>query len=181
MSDILDWLFWDENDPKRTLSSQGRRELYKRAKGRCENPACNRKIGIDVMIVGHKKAWSKGGRTTFSNLVCLCYDCNKRQGTDSWAVFLRKQGVEDPKNKLKNALRALTLIQLKALVKKHKIKVSGTVVEDFFDSYRKAPTKAQYVNKLAKIVTEKELASISKQTPRRVKKKRRTRSDDWWW
>jgi len=139
---MIDWFLGDENDPKRTLSNKGRKALYNRAKGRCENPACKRKIEIDVMAVGHKKAWSKGGRTIFSNLVCLCFDCNKRQGTDSWSVFLRKQGVEDNKEKIKKSLKALTLVQLKVLAEKHKIKVSGTIIEDFFDSYRKAPTKA---------------------------------------
>ena len=65
-------------------------------------------------------------------------------------------------NKLKKNLKALTLVSLKALAQKQKIKVSGTIVEYFFDSYRKAPTKAQYVNKLAKVVTEKELTAIPK-------------------
>jgi hypothetical protein len=181
MIDMIDWFLGDENDPKRTLSNKGRQELYKRAQGRCENPACHRKIKIDIMAVGHKKAWSKGGRTIFSNLVCLCLDCNKRQGTDSWAVFLRKQGVEDPKNKLKKKLKSLTLVQLKALAQKHKIKVSGTLVENLFNSYRKAPTKAQYVNKLAKVVTEKELSSLPKETLKPTKRKKRRKSDNFWW
>ena len=178
---MLDWFLGDENDPKRTLTQKGRQALHKRAKGRCENPACNRKINIDIMAVGHKKAWSKGGRTIFSNLVCLCLDCNKRQGTDSWAIFLRKQGVEDPKVKLKKALNSLKIIKLKALAKKHHVKITGQIVENFFDSYRKAPTKRQYVNKLSGIVTLKELSSLPKETPKPVKKKKRRKSDDFWW
>ena len=48
------------------------------------------------MQVGHKKAHAKGGTATFSNVITLCYKCNKLQGTDSWAVFLKKQNVVDP-------------------------------------------------------------------------------------
>ena len=177
---MFDWFIGEENDPKRTLSPKGRQELYKRAKGRCENPACKKKLKIDVMAVGHKKAWSKGGRTIFSNLVCLCLDCNKRQGTDSWPVFLRKQGVEDPKTKLRNALKALKVTQLKALATKHKIRVSGRVVEDFFGSTRQGPSKAQYVNKLAGVVTEKEIASLPKEPAKPVRKRRRRTTDSWW-
>ena len=91
----------DYKDSKRTLSIRDRQILYRRAKKRCENPACGREIEFDEMQVGHKKAWSKGGRTTLANSVCLCYRCNKLQGTDSWAVFLKKQGVKDPKAKPK--------------------------------------------------------------------------------
>ena len=51
-----------------------------------------KKIDYIDMEVGHKnKAHSKGGRTTLANSVCLCHGCNKRQGTDNWATFLRKQ------------------------------------------------------------------------------------------
>jgi len=44
------------------------------------------------MQVGHKTAASKGGKATLRNSVCLCYKCNKLQGTDSWPTFLRKMG-----------------------------------------------------------------------------------------
>lgn len=92
---------------------------------------------------------------------------------------MRKQGVEDPKSKLKNSLETLSISQLKSLADKHHIKVKGTVVDDMFDSYRKAPTKKQYISKLAGIITEKELSSIPKETPKKVK--RRPRRDDSWW
>jgi len=50
------------------------------------------------MQVGHKRAYAKGGSTTLRNSVCLCYSCNKLQGTDSWQTFLRKLG-KDPKKR----------------------------------------------------------------------------------
>ena len=139
---------------KRSLGIRDKKILYRNAKGRCENPTCKKKIEFDEMQVGHKTAWSKGGSTTFKNSVCLCWRCNNLQGTDSWIVFLKKQGVAvaDPKSErteVKKILMAKTVPQLKALAKEHGYKVPGEVVENFFDSYTKAPTKAQYINLLS--------------------------------
>lgn len=175
--------FWgDDTDSKRTLGIRDKQILYRNAKGRCENPACGKKIDFDEMQVGHKTAWSRGGRTTLKNSVCLCYRCNKLQGTDSWATFLRKQNVVDPKTTLKKALQALSIKQLKYLADKHNIKVKGQVVEDFFDSYRKAPTKGQYVNKLSGVVTDREIQSAPKETVKPVakRKKKRKSADKFW-
>ena len=73
---------------KRTLSLRERQILYARAGGKCE--ACGRPISFEEMQVGHKKAYSKGGATTLSNAVCLCYRCNKLQGTDDFETFKKK-------------------------------------------------------------------------------------------
>lgn len=73
---------------KRTLSIRDRQILYRRARGRCE--VCGKKIEFDEMQVGHRKAYSKGGATTLANAVCLCYRCNKLQGTDSLETFKKK-------------------------------------------------------------------------------------------
>lgn len=171
----------DDNDSKRTLGIRDKQILYRNAKGRCENPACGKKIEFDEMQVGHKTAWSKGGRTTLKNSVCLCYRCNKLQGTDSWAIFLKKQKIVDPKTKLKKSLQELNIKQLKHLADKHNIRVKGQVVESLFDSYKKPPTKSQYVNKLSGVVTEKEMQSVPKEAIKTsVKRKSNKSSDDFW-
>jgi len=167
-------------DPKRALSSRNKQILWLNANKRCQNPACGKKLDFIDIQVGHKTAWSRGGRTTLRNSVCLCYTCNKLQGTDSWATFLKKRGVEDPKSKLKKSLESLNMKQLKFLADKHHIKIKGSIVEDFLDSYRRAPTKRQYINKLSGIVTEKELGSIPKEAPRTVRRKKRRNSDSLW-
>jgi hypothetical protein len=151
---------------KRSLGIRDKKILYRNAKGRCENPACKKKIEFDEMQVGHKTAWSKGGATSFKNSVCLCWRCNNLQGTDSWIVFLKKQGiaVADPKSErteVKKILAAKTVPQLKALAKEHGYKVSGEVVENFFDSYTKAPTKAQYIDLLSAKLKLADLSKIS--------------------
>ena len=53
---------------------------------------------------------------------------------------------------------AKTVPQLKALAKEHGYKVSGEVVESFFDSYTKTATKLQYVNLLS---TKLKLADLN--------------------
>ncbi len=44
------------------------------------------------MQSGHKNPASKGGSATLRNSVCVCARCNKLQGTDSWATFMKKLG-----------------------------------------------------------------------------------------
>ena len=150
-------IWGDDRVSKRTLSAKDKQILYVNAKKRCEN--CGTKIDFIDMVVGHKnKAYSLGGRTTFVNSVCLCHGCNKRQGTDSWETFQKKQGKQDPKTTMKKSLQALSITQLKTLAQKHKVTVEGTQVYDFLETRRKAPTKSQYINKLASVVTEKEIS-----------------------
>ena len=122
---------------------------------------------------------------TLANSVFLCYACNKLQGRDSWTVFLRKQGAEDTKVKelksVKESLQAMSISQLKFLAKKHNIVVKGEVVEDWLNSYRKAPTKSQYIKKLSGKLAGKDLRSVPKEAPKPVKKKRRKKSSNSWW
>ena len=76
---------------KRMLGSRDRQILYDTAGKSCEN--CRKKIlDSTSMQAGHKnRAASRGGRATLANSVCLCYDCNRKQGTDSWETFRKKQ------------------------------------------------------------------------------------------
>jgi len=177
---MSDW-FDDDNDSKRTLGIRDKQILWKRANKRCENPACGKEVDFDEMQIGHKTAWSRGGRTTIKNSVCLCYRCNKLQGTDSWATFLKKQGIQDKTTNMKGTLETLSIKQLKSLAEKHHIKIKGSVEESLFETTRKAPTKKRYISKLAGVVTEEEINSIPKEVV--VKKKRKRRSSgglfDW--
>lgn len=173
-----DW-FDDDNDSKRTLGIRDKQILWRRANKKCENPACGKEVDFDEMQIGHKTAWSRGGRTTIKNSVCLCYRCNKLQGTDSWATFLKKQGVQDKTTSMKGYLETLSINQLKSLAEKHHIKIKGRVEESLFDSYRKAPTKKNYISKLKGIVSQEEIDSLPKEVIE-VKKRRKRRSSDSW-
>ncbi len=113
------------------------------------------------MGVGHKKAYAKGGSTTLKNSVALCHRCNKLQGTDSWDVFLGKQGITVAVNGSKGVLSKLSLPELKYLASKHGLKLKATLVRgDFLSSdYHKPPSKKAYVRELAKVVSEKDAKS----------------------
>jgi hypothetical protein len=86
---------------------------------------------------------------------------------------MKKQGIEDPKTKVKQSLENLTLPQLKVLAAKHHVRVTGYVEEDWFSSRRVAPTKRQYVNKLSGVVTATDLRSVPKEPPKPAQKKTR--------
>ena len=165
----------NDRDPKRTLGIRDKQILWLRANKRCENPKCNRQIEFTEMLPGHKTAHARGGKTTLKNAVCLCYQCNKLQGTDSWAVFLSKQGIVDSKQEERKAnkqsLGKLSVKELKALADKHHIKVKGEVVENIFDSHVKPPTKSQYITKLSRVVTTKDLILNDSETSEPIKKR----------
>jgi hypothetical protein len=129
------------------------------------------------MEVGHKRAYSRGGATSFRNSACLCGGCNKLQGTDSWAKFRRKLGKKAAEPKSKQALESLSISQLKSLAKKHGVKPKGKLVDDWFDTYRKPPSKKQYVSALSKVVTSREISATKK--AKRVVKRRRRPSSSW--
>lgn len=77
-------------DNKRSLKESEKQRLYIRAKGRCEN--CGKKVDYIHKNIGHKKAWSKTGKTTVANSVYLCWECNHDQGTKTWEQFRKQQG-----------------------------------------------------------------------------------------
>jgi hypothetical protein len=154
--------------------------LYRNAEKKCQN--CGNPLEFDEMQVGHKKAASRGGRATLINCVCLCYGCNHRQGTDDWNTFQKKQGRHVEGIEIKNKLNGLNIRELKFLAKKHNIKVTGTIEEDFFSTSRKAPSKKRYITKLAKIVSENEIDTVLKEMPPPPQKKRiRKKSSGWSW
>ena len=67
---------------------------------------------------------------------------------------------EKPKVNHKIDLENLTVKELKFLANKHHVHVNGHVVENFFESHTVPPTRSQYINKLATIVTVKELSTV---------------------
>lgn len=169
-------LFDDDNDSRRTLSRRDKEILYVNANHKCQN--CGKTIFIEDLEIGHKTAWSRGGRTTLKNSVCLCHACNRLQGTDSWTTFQKKQGKTNPKTDLKNTLDSLNLRQLKFLAKLKHVKIKGQIEEGLFEDHRSAPTKKQYVNKLSGIVSTKEINALPSEPPK-IKKRRRSRNDSW--
>src|SRR2546428_1441508 len=145
---------WDDGSARRSLGIREKQILYDRSQHKCEN--CNRSIEFSDMQVGHKTAYSRGGGTTLRNSVALCYGCNKKQGTDSWEVFQRKQGKTIASDKLRDMLNKLSMRELKYIATKHGIKLQGRYVEGGLleDDYYQAPSKGRYIKALSNVVTE---------------------------
>ena len=73
----------------KTLGERDKGILHKLAKKKCEN--CGIKLDYKQMQAGHKLARAKGHKASLKNSVCLCWSCNRDQGTDSWKTFRKKQ------------------------------------------------------------------------------------------
>ena len=182
----------DERSAKRKVTKAIKDEVWRRyvgidkREGKCV--VCKRAIYTDDFEAGHNKARAKGGTDNVSNLRPICTKCNRAMGTKSIDQWIEKlQGpAERPKkadtsSKMKQALEALTVKQLKNLAGKHHVKVQGRLEEDVWgDSHRTAPTKRQYISKLSGIVTNTELSSIPKEAPKKAKTKKRRSSDSFW-
>jgi hypothetical protein len=164
-------LWGDEKPTKRTLGIRDRQIVWVKANKKCEN--CGRPLDFHEMQIGHKTAFSKGGSTTMKNSVCLCYACNKLQGTDSWVTFQKKQGKSVEADPVKIRLKKLTITQLKYLAKEKDIKLKGKTEESFFSSSTIPPSKVQYVNALSKKIKEKEIDDILKNKPTTQKRTRK--------
>jgi len=154
--------YWDDEPEKRTLGIRDRQIVYRNAKGRCQNPTCKKKIEFDEMEVGHRKAYSRGGSISVKTALCLCHRCNKLQGPDSWSTFLKKEGIQDSSSDNKRMLKTLSIPQLKFLAKKKYVKVKGRTYDEFWGTSTSSPTKMQYVNKLANVVSKKDIESVLK-------------------
>ena len=83
--------------------------------------------------------------------------------------------VVEKKTTTKKTLQALNITLLKALAQKLRITVKSKVVENIFETRRKAPIKSQYVNKLASVVTEKKEMLYQKKNQRMSGKKKENR------
>ena len=170
----------EDETPRRSLGTRDRQILYERAHHKCEN--CGKDLSFTEMQVGHKTAYSRGGSTTLKSVACLCYGCNKLQGTDSWEVFQRKQGKTVAIDRVRDILEGLTMQKLKYLASKHNIQLKGRFVEGgiFSDDYTQAPSKTRYVKELAKVVSEESIKSeLSAMPATPTKKKPKPSSDAW--
>lgn len=172
---------WGTNKPKRSLGIRDRQILWIKSGKKCEN--CGKTLEFHEMQPGHKKAYAKGGPTTMKNSVCLCYACNKLQGTDTWETFQKKQGkqVKD-ENPSKTKLKNLTLTQLKHLTKEKNIKLKGKTKEGFFKDTYTPPSKTLYVKALAPKISEKEIETTLKKMPVKTskpRKKKKTKKNPW--
>ena len=65
-------------DRQRDFTEEQRWAIYWRDKGKCQS--CKKKCAENAFHADHKKAHTKGGRTTISNGMVLCSICNLKKG-----------------------------------------------------------------------------------------------------
>ena len=83
-----------------------RRNVFARDANRCQY--CNRRFPTSELTLDHVVPRSRGGGTTWDNLVCACVACNSRKGGRS----PREAGlklVRKPERPKRNPLLQLTL------------------------------------------------------------------------
>lgn len=70
---------------------------------KCLTPWCQNTITVNDFQAGHKIPESKGGPTTFENLIPLCSRCNLSMGSaytfDQWAAISGEQAPLPPRRK----------------------------------------------------------------------------------
>jgi hypothetical protein len=175
-------MFEIERKKRKTLTPALRIYIWERPKeyGR-KCSICGKRITkLSDLELDHTRAYSKGGK----RLALAHKDCNRVKASGGLREIQKKLGIIPESVKIaqetKQILGDLSMPQLKFLAQKHHIKVKGRVEESFLESYRKPPSKAQYVNALAKVVSEKDIDSELKKMPQVEKKRKKKRkTSDW--
>ena len=146
---------WDDEEPTRRAPPKAlKRLVWDRDRGICQ--ICNKKADPFDWELGHNRAVARGGKLTVKNTFVVHSFCNRSMATKTKAELARALGVTTPAAQAREALARLSMAQLKVLAKKHGIRVKGSTTEGSFfwsETERKPPTKKQYVNALAKVLT----------------------------
>lgn len=83
-AEILHGLFaglLEKKDEQRTFSPEQRRLLWNsEGEQYCKNERCRAKLRWGDFHVDHKRAYSRGGRTSLDNAQLLCARCNTSKG-----------------------------------------------------------------------------------------------------
>jgi hypothetical protein len=171
-------LFWEE-ERRPTPTKILKKMVYERDRGRCR--ICGKKVDPFNFEIGHNRAHSRGGKLTLKNAILLCPDCNKSMRTLTLKQVRKKLGLpETPEEKAKKLLQKLSLRELKYLAQKHRIKVKGRVSGNWFGETRLPPTKKQYVNALARELSEAQIKREIKNIPKEEAKKKGKREKSSW-
>lgn len=138
-------------DTRRTFTQTQKNEILQQQGGKCA--ICHEPFNFRIVQYHHIKGWAANGKTIIKNAAAVCPNCHSEITHNE-----RLKKIDRPKtaHKLatKQSLERLTVTQLKALAKRHNIKVPSTVDKSAFfgTTYTKSPTKRQYINKLLGVV-----------------------------
>jgi len=149
---------WDDKPKKRKMIPKKllRKAVWERDKGVCR--VCGHKVDPNDWALGHNRARSRGGALTFKNTYVVHPACNRSQSTLTLKETHRYMGrPETDQDKARRLLNSLSGDQLKNLAERHGIKLKGKVVDSFLWRETLPPSKRQYVNALAKVLTSRQV------------------------
>lgn len=84
------WLSGSKNKGKKNrtkIKKDVRMRVYQRDEGACVY--CDKKLTMAEATMDHIVPWSKGGRSSFKNLVLCCQACNQLKA-DYWDINERR-------------------------------------------------------------------------------------------
>jgi len=177
---------FDDDGPKRRAAPKAlRRMVWIRDRGICQ--VCKQPADAFDWELGHDRAVSRGGKLTLKNTFVVHPNCNRSMSTLTKSELAKKLGLPTG-NPARDALKGLSLRELKALAEAHRIRVKGRVVSGGWlsEDRKQPPTKRAYVNALAKVIrpedVRKELDGIGPTLRAEDAKRARKKKDSssWW-
>lgn len=173
---LTNTLFRDDEGTRPTPTKALKRMVYQRDKGIC--CLCGKRVDPFDFEIGHNRAHSRGGKLTLKNTILLHPACNRSMRTLTLKQVKATLGLPaTPEEKAKKVLSRLSMRELRHLAKIHRVKVKGRVSEGFFSETHLPPSKRQFVNALAKELTE---TQILREVSRMPKPKKKSKKKSGW-
>jgi hypothetical protein len=173
-------LFSDEE--RRTKPTAAlKRLVYSRDKGICR--LCNQPVDQFDFDIGHNKAFAKGGKLTLQNAILLHPKCNRSMQKLSLREARAALGMQASQDELaKRILSTLSMTQLKLLAKENFVQLRSRVERGgwFSEDTVVRPSKRQYINALARMLSADQIKSRIASMPKPERKRRHVKKKSFW-
>ncbi len=93
--ELAEWAL-NRKDPQRLATPEQKQKAYEDGDGKCYY--CETEVAPNRFHADHITAHSKGGRTSWANIVCACVPCNLAKWDMSYSDF--KSALADPERGL---------------------------------------------------------------------------------
>lgn len=156
-----------------------KRLVFSRDKGRCR--LCGHEVDPFDFDVGHNTAFARGGKLTLRNAILLHPKCNRSMQKLNLKQAREALGMpESLEEESKRILKTLGINQLKRLANENYVKLRAKVEHGFWSDTVVRPSKRQYVNALAKILSPEQVKSKIASMPKPQTRRRQVRKKSFW-
>ena len=171
---------WFADEEKRTKPTAAlKRLVYSRDKGVCR--LCGERVDPFDFDIGHNTAFAKGGKLTYKNAILLHPKCNRSMQKLNLKEARKALGMPESEEELaKRVLNTLSMNQLKKLAKENFIRLKSRVEEGFFSDKVIQPTRRQYINALAKVLSADKIKASIAAMPKPERKTRQVKKKSGW-